>query len=363
MAEEIVCGIYEIVNIINNKRYIGLSTNVYNRWKQHVNALESNTHHNAHLQSAWNKYPKDSFRFNIVERCEKEELVDREIYWIAFYDSFRNGYNDTIGGEGVHGYIMSDQQKQQISKNNIERFLLEENRLKQSIASDHRCVPIYQLDLDGNIVNEWRSIRWVANKLGIRQQDLSHAINHRGHTKTCCGYIWISKNEYHSDTFNVKEYLSSDRVCHTIYQYTKNGELYGQYNMVHYVREDGFNPNCVGRSCKDKTLYKKYYWSYCKYNTAEELFADGYGKSKRVYKKIYQYTLDGEFVKKWNNINDVVSIGGFTKYGVRDCCTGRTRYSQGYYWTYNDVYDYSIFPICIGVNDRKLSSEVLDYAC
>ena len=196
MAEKIVCGIYEIVNVVNNKRYIGLSTNVYRRWREHINALMSNTHHNAHLQSAWNKYKQYNFKFNIIEQCKKECLSDREIYWIAYYDSFNNGYNNTVGSDGSNGRIMSDEQKQPISKNNIERFTLEENRLKQSIASDHRCTPIYQIDLDGSIVNEWRSIRWAANKLGISQQGISHAIHHRDHAKTYHGYIWIPKNAY-----------------------------------------------------------------------------------------------------------------------------------------------------------------------
>ena len=361
MAEKIVCGIYEIVNVVNNKRYIGLSANIYRRWREHINALMSNTHHNAHLQSAWNKYKQYNFKFNIIEQCKKECLSDREIYWIAYYDSFNNGYNNTVGGDGSNGRIMSDEQKQQISKNNIERFTLEENRLKQSIASDHRCTPIYQIDLDGNIVNEWRSIRWAANKLGISQQGISHAIHHRDHAKTYHGYIWIPKNAYNPKTFNVKEYLSSDRVCNTIYQYTKSGELCCEYNMVSYVREKGFNPDCVGRSCRNKTLYKNYYWSYFKYNTSEELFANEYGKSKRKYKEIYQYTLNGELIKKWNNINEVVNIGGFKKDGIRDCCTHRTNYSQGYYWSYKVVSDYSIFPIQTGISSQKLSKKVYQY--
>lgn len=361
MAGKIVCGIYEIVNVVNNKRYIGLSTNVYERWRQHINALTSNTHHNAHLQSAWNKYKQDNFRFNILEQCAKESLPDREIYWIAYYDSFNNGYNDTIGGDGSSGYVMSDKQKQQISKNNIERFALEENRLKHSIASDHRCIPIYQIDLDGNIVSEWRSISWAAKTLGIRQQGISHVIHHRNHVKTYWGYIWILKSEYDPNTFDVEEYLSSDRVCNRIYQYTKNGELYHEYDRILDVKENGFNPDCVGSSCRQKNSYKNYYWSYCKYDTAEELFASGYGKSKRVYKEIYQYTLNGEFVKKWNNINEVVNIGGFKKDGIRDCCSSRTDYSQGYYWAYDLVSDYSIFPIQTNTGNNKLAKKVYQY--
>ncbi len=361
MAKKIICGIYEIVNIANNKRYVGLSANIYERWKQHVNALTAGTHHNVHLQSAWNKYGQNSFEFRVIEECDRECLPDREVYWIAHYDSFNNGYNQTIGGDGAEGYVMSAEQRARMSEKSIERFESEENRLKQSIASDHRCTPVYQIDLNGNIVNEWRSINWAAKKLGIKQQGIKSAIHHKNRTKTYCGYIWILKSEYNPNTFNVEEYLSSDRVCNTIYQYTKNGELFGEYSMVSDVKKNGLNPDCVGNSCRQKIAYKNYYWSYCKYNTAAELFADGYGQSKRKYKEIYQYTLDGEFIKKWNNINEVVNIGGFKKDGVRDCCSSRTDYSQGYYWTYELVSDYSIFPIKINTGNTKSAKKVYQY--
>ena len=45
-----VCGIYEIVNKVNEKRYIGQSVDVYKRWRGHKNKLNSNSHRNSYLQ-------------------------------------------------------------------------------------------------------------------------------------------------------------------------------------------------------------------------------------------------------------------------------------------------------------------------
>lgn len=45
-------GIYLITNILNGKRYIGSSKNIYNRLHEHIHNLKRNKSHNAHLQSA-----------------------------------------------------------------------------------------------------------------------------------------------------------------------------------------------------------------------------------------------------------------------------------------------------------------------
>ena len=38
--------------------------------------------------------------FEIIELTSKEKLFEREKYWIEYYDSYNNGYNETKGGEG-----------------------------------------------------------------------------------------------------------------------------------------------------------------------------------------------------------------------------------------------------------------------
>ena len=50
------CGIYMILNLINGKRYIGSSIDIYNRLHEHLHNLKNNKSHNNHLQNSWNKY-------------------------------------------------------------------------------------------------------------------------------------------------------------------------------------------------------------------------------------------------------------------------------------------------------------------
>lgn len=124
---DIICGIYTITNLINNKVYVGQATDIYDRWKEHLRALRGTYHFNNHLQWAWNKYKEDSFKFDIIEQCDKNELNDKEIYWITKYDSYHNGYNQTTGGDGMRGFTHSEETKAKISISAKERFSTVEN--------------------------------------------------------------------------------------------------------------------------------------------------------------------------------------------------------------------------------------------
>lgn len=114
--ENKICGIYMIKNKINGNIYIGQAADIYERWREHISLLRRGKHVNNHLQRAWNKYGDDNFEFSIVEECSENALNDREIYWITEYDSYHNGYNQTLGGGGVRGFKHDEETKQRISE-------------------------------------------------------------------------------------------------------------------------------------------------------------------------------------------------------------------------------------------------------
>ena len=80
-------GIYKILNLKNKKVYIGSSTDLKQRLRTHKYQLKENKHGNTHLQASFNKYGKDNFLCEIIEITSKENLIEREIYWINYYQS------------------------------------------------------------------------------------------------------------------------------------------------------------------------------------------------------------------------------------------------------------------------------------
>jgi len=95
--------IYGIKCIITNKYYIGLTNSFYVRKRTHLQHLTRDNHHSSKLQRAWNKYGSENFTFEILKKVKDENIFELEIEYIKKFNSFKNGYNCTIGGEGLHG--------------------------------------------------------------------------------------------------------------------------------------------------------------------------------------------------------------------------------------------------------------------
>lgn len=78
---KIISGIYQIVNLKNNKTYIGSSKNILRRWYIHKSALTHNRHHCIYLQRSWNKHGVDSFKFEIlfqIDHPTEQQLFEQE---------------------------------------------------------------------------------------------------------------------------------------------------------------------------------------------------------------------------------------------------------------------------------------------
>ena len=96
-----ISRIYKIVNDVNNKVYIGkTSDTIEARFKGHCYDSTRGQIKNRPLYKAFNKYRIEHFSIHLIEECDSSKENEREAYWISYYDSYRNGYNATLGGDG-----------------------------------------------------------------------------------------------------------------------------------------------------------------------------------------------------------------------------------------------------------------------
>ena len=92
--------IYLISNDINNKVYVGKTTEtISKRYSKHIYDAK-NYIDNSAVHIAMRKYGYEHFSIQQLEECPISILSKKEIYWIKYYDSFNNGYNLTPGGDG-----------------------------------------------------------------------------------------------------------------------------------------------------------------------------------------------------------------------------------------------------------------------
>jgi len=90
-----IIGIYKITSP-SGKIYIGQSIDIYNRWiKGHKYSNSRKIGVGKKLKNSYIKYGHENHKFEIIEECSTEQLNEREIYWINFYNSYKNGLNST----------------------------------------------------------------------------------------------------------------------------------------------------------------------------------------------------------------------------------------------------------------------------
>ena len=86
--------IYKITNVITNKIYIGQTIRPYIiRWKEYFQESKKSA-----ISSDLKIYGKENFKFEVLEEIENSFLNEREKYWISYYNSYYDGYNQTKGG-------------------------------------------------------------------------------------------------------------------------------------------------------------------------------------------------------------------------------------------------------------------------
>lgn len=147
--------IYKITNKVNNKSYIGQTRyTIEFRWKQHQHKKDNTYFHNA-----IHKYGIENFSIEILEKCNIEDLNSKEIFYIAKYDTFNNGYNLTIGGDGNRRLLL-DNKYDEIKELYLSGF------------SSNKIATLYKVD-KASIVKILKSldVKIRSNKLSINHQE------------------------------------------------------------------------------------------------------------------------------------------------------------------------------------------------
>lgn len=213
--------IYSITNTINQKQYVGLTrqANPYDRWKKHLRDSKNNSQYAIHC--AIRKYGEDNFKFRVLEECDDNKVEEREIHYIAKFNTFYEGYNATLGG---------------------------------NIRYDTDAKPITQYNKKGERIQDFASLRDAAQSINKEQSAISRCAN--GERFSAYGYRWSWKGE-RLPILKMK-YLKS------IYAYNRNGEYKEWISISEASRE--FNchhrsiTNSINSSLDNKQQYKGWYF-------------------------------------------------------------------------------------------------------
>jgi len=127
------CEIYKIINLSNNKTYVGQAvSHILNhkkyrpyghegRFRCHISEAFSTKKNQSHyLNNAIRKYGVDDFVVELIECCNIEDADERETYYIRELNSlYPNGYNLKNGG---NVFTHSDESKKRVSDGVINYY-------------------------------------------------------------------------------------------------------------------------------------------------------------------------------------------------------------------------------------------------
>lgn len=288
-------GIYKIENLINGKKYIGQSVDVHARLLDHKRVNErplSTVQHKYPLYRALKKYGLENFSYELIEECKKEELDDKEIYWIAYYHTYINdpqcnGYNLTMGGAG----------NRQITQEEIDNFI--------------------ELWEQGLSVGE----------IAILTERTNHPI--------------IKYLKLYCSSYNIEEGDKRGRVLggikhrKAIIQYDFLGRKEKEYESIKQAeRELGYKANSIIQCLKlrQKGCNKKYF--IYKDEDQEEYLKQLINMSNNTFKPVIQLDLEGNIINCFPTSKDAFQQTGVPSASISACCNGRAKTGHGYKWEY-----------------------------
>lgn len=210
-------GIYQIHNLINNKIYIGSSTDVKQRLRWHKSKLRLNKHNNIHLQNAYNKYGDKNFIFKPIIVCNEDMLI---WYEQRFIDQLKPEYNiNPTAGRIKH---------LEETKNLLSKKLGEINRSEKRRKEVAKC-----------------------NKNRIWEESSRMAIGNANHKRKV------------SETQRQKTREFNSKVWYNII--SPDGVVYKKIsNLKEFCRENNLDFTCMSRVLRHVAKYKTHRgWSSC----------------------------------------------------------------------------------------------------
>lgn len=328
-------------------------------------------------------YGIDNFYISEIEKVSgktkkilSDILDDREIYWVSFYDTYKNGYNETPGGQknapnkfperaifeysingvllntypsltaasDVTGYSRSDinscclKTKVYRVRNKIFRYVEDSLTENEIIWYKNKYPKIHQYDFNGNLINEYEFVsdaeRYL-NSMGIMVDSANISNCCKGVVGHAYGYVW----RYGSDAFDAYKLPWNKKIEQ---RDLATGDLINIFESFNEICNTyGFDKSSINQCCLGHFISSYgYHWCY-------EGEFNGNNLDRRTRNRtIDKYSIDGKYIGRFFSVNDAGNNIGHTNPGalssIRSVCNGNHKTAFGYIWRYSgDPFDYN----------------------
>lgn len=306
MESDIVGYIYKITNKLNQKVYIGKTLRDPKiRWREHI---EDSRHPYLPLQRAFNKYGIEAFEFTVLEQINNDSLLnEREKYYINKFNSYKKGYNATIGGDGGTTHLLSDSERKKILQ------LWEEDKTI--------------LEIQRNTGHSYQAIHNCILSTGISQKEYEEQIQSNRKKQ-----LLLKKAE--------KEQIQNNRKKQLLLKKTEKEKEYKKEKFTKEEKENIFKMFQSYYSCNyiAKQIgcsYKKMFNFLKQFYTEQEIEKRSKIKTS-LSKHYYKYTIDNKLEKIYKNREELKKDYSESQIKViQNCARGVKKTAYGFKWTYS----------------------------
>lgn len=320
-------SIYIIRNTINNKVYIGQTTQTVSiRFTNHK--MASRTGEDTKFYRAMRKHGEENFYPELLEQVEIENLNNRERYWIKYYDSYYNGYNSTLGGDQPYRinydkvkelwdkgmYVTEIAQIMGHNRNAISKVLknligISEEEIKKRGNEAIRSITKEQ------ILEEWDNgltPNQIREKLGSTNKTIKTILLENG----------IKEEEWKLRINNNNRGANFEQVLNLWNKGFCLTEIAKKLNIT--------NTPTIRKQLKEQGI------------TDEAIEKRRYTKTNQNAKPVVQLTLNGEYIATYPSGRQAEIQSGVAKStAINACCNHKPRYKTagGYKWMFKTEYD------------------------
>lgn len=272
--------IYQILNVIDDKVYVGSTINKASRKNQHYTKLRSNKHYNTYLQNAFNKYGQDYFIFSVLESdVQIDKLTERELHWINAKNSLdrKYGYNLCIPNpETLHNHSLEtktkngyDTYKRKRPNASIEDYLQfkekEDVRKSKIKKREEGSTIILKIDkITGAVLNEFSGISEASKALDSNPNTHKRIWSVlKGQKTSHKGFVYVYKKDYNPDKqYVVVENQKGINRRRPILQLDKDRNLLREWSNVQEVNKIlGYSIDSLYTVIVRKNPLHGFYWT------------------------------------------------------------------------------------------------------
>lgn len=332
--------IYCITNLINHRQYVGKTERTIElRWKEHIKEAFSREN-NKHLYCSMRKYGIQNFKIEQLEECPDEQLSQKEQQWIERLNTFADGYNLTLGGEGKKEFNYEKIYKTYLKYADIQKTA-------QLCGCGKDCVRAaclsYGLDIlsyyrDNNLKQFYTSVdgqrRYKKSDIAKKYQELQNVKDTAQYFHCDVKTVTNACEQYGVPILSSGE-STRKKIGKPVLQInTKTGAVIASFPSAteaarQVYKDEQQSRNILGCCCGRQKTVKGFGWVFPE--NLDNL--PDYNCHKRK-KKVQQFSTKGEFIQTFDSGMDAArSLGGAENEGKYILKSAKeNKIYLGYYW-------------------------------